>query len=103
MNMRQDPTMDRYLNGDYAKKNPDWDSADASWKAGKLYQLLADYNCQPSSIVEIGCGSGAILAAIRGYYPQASMAGFDIAPEARRVWSDASYWRNTPIAALLGL
>lgn len=90
MNMRQDPTLDRYLNGDYAKKNPDWDSADASWKADKLCQLLADYNCQPSSIVEIGCGSGAILAAIRGYYPQASMAGFDIAPEARRFWSDAS-------------
>jgi len=90
MNEREDPTLDRYLNGDYAQKNPDWDSADASWKADKLHQLLAVHDCMPSSIVEIGCGSGAILAALRGYYPQASLAGFDIAPEASRFWSDAS-------------
>ncbi len=86
MNERQDPTLDRYLNGDYAQKNPDWDSADASWKAGKLYQLLVDHDCQPSSIVEVGCGSGAVLVALRGYFPQASLAGFDIAPEAKRFW-----------------
>ena len=90
MNLQPDPTLDRYLNGDYAQKNPDWDSADASWKADKLHQLLAAHDCLPSSIVEIGCGSGAILAALRGYYPQVSLAGFDIAPEASRFWSDAS-------------
>jgi hypothetical protein len=27
---------------------------------------------------------------LRGYYPKASLAGFDIAPEASRFWSDAS-------------
>lgn len=90
MNVQQDPTLDRYLNGDYAQKNPDWDSADASWKADKLHQLLAAHGCLPSSVVEIGCGSGAILAALRRYYPQVSLAGFDIAPEASRFWSDAS-------------
>mgnify|MGYP001167512517 FL=1 len=90
MNVQPDPTLDRYLNGDYAQKNPDWDSADASWKADKLHQLLAAHDCLPSSIVEIGCGSGAILAALRGYYPQVSLAGFDIAPETSRFWSDAS-------------
>ena len=68
MNLQPDPTLDRYLNGDYAQKNPDWDSADASWKADKLHQLLAAHDCLPSSIVEIGCGSVAILAALRGYY-----------------------------------
>jgi len=90
MNVQQDPTLDRYLNGDYAQKNPDWDSADASWKADKLHQLLAAHHCLPSSIVEIGCGSGAILAALRRYYPQVSLSGFDIAPEASRFWSEAS-------------
>jgi SAM-dependent methyltransferase len=90
MSARQDPTLNRYLNGDYARKNPDWDSKDAIWKAGKLYQLLVDHEFQPSSIVEIGCGSGAVLAALRGHYPQASLAGFDIAPEASNFWSDAS-------------
>lgn len=87
---RNDPTLDRYLNGDYAFKNPDWDSKDAKWKAAKLYKLLFDNRCQPSSIVEIGCGSGAILSAMRGYYPETSMAGYDIAPEVRRFWKTAA-------------
>ncbi len=90
MKEHQDPTLDRYLNGDYAQKNPDWDRADASWKARKLHQLLVDHDCQPSSIVEIGCGSGAVLAALRDYFPQASLAGFDIAPEAKRFWGGAA-------------
>lgn len=90
MSERQDPTLDRYLNGDYAQKNPDWDSADACWKAGKLHQLLLDHKCRPLSIVEIGCGSGAILAELRRFFPQASLAGFDIAPEAARFWGEAT-------------
>ena len=87
---RQDPTADRYLNGDYAQKNPDWDSADACWKAGKLHQLLLDHECRPLSIVEIGCGSGEVLAELRRLFPQASLAGFDIAPEAARFWGKAT-------------
>lgn len=37
-----DPTLDRYLNGDYADKNPDWDSADAPWQASKITKVLSD-------------------------------------------------------------
>ncbi len=85
---RQDPTLDRYLNGDYAQKNPDWDSADARWKARKLNELLLDHECRPSSIVEIGCGSGSTLAELRQFFPQASLAGFDIAPELVRFWGE---------------
>lgn len=88
MSERHDPTLDRYLNGDYANKNPDWDSGDAAWKATKLYRLLADHHCQPSSIVEIGCGSGAVLVALRDYFPQASLAGFDIAPSLPAFWKE---------------
>lgn len=90
MNERQDPTLDRYLNGDYARKNPDWDSADASWKARKLYELLVKHDCRPATVSEIGCGSGAVLAALRRYFPQARLAGFDIAPEAARFWAGAA-------------
>lgn len=90
MRDNQDPTLERYLNGDYAQKNPDWDSADACWKAEKLHQLLLDHDCQPLSIVEIGCGSGAILAELRRFFPQTSLAGFDIAPEAARFWGEAT-------------
>lgn len=90
MSERQDPTLDRYLSGDYAQKNPDWDSADAVWKAKKVFELIADHECQPSSIVEIGCGSGAVLLALREYFPQATLAGFDIAPGATRFWTEAA-------------
>lgn len=87
MNEHHDPTLDRYLNGDYAQKNPDWDSSDAFWKADKLCQLLADHKFEPSSVVEIGCGSGAVLAALRDRFPTASLAGFDIAPDLKRFWT----------------
>lgn len=90
MSERKDPTLDRYLNGDYAQKNPDWDSADACWKAGKLHQLLLDHACRPSSIVEIGCGSGAILSELRRFFPQASLTGFDIAPDVVRFWEETT-------------
>lgn len=89
-NERQDPTLDRYLSGDYAQKNPDWDSADAGWKAEKLALLLADHNCVPKTIVEIGCGSGAVLLALREFFSQATLAGFDIAPGAKGFWRDAA-------------
>ena len=36
----EDPTISRYLNGDYAEKNPDWDSGDSAWKAGKVAAIL---------------------------------------------------------------
>ena len=90
MNEQSDPTLDRYLNGDYAEKNPDWDSADSSWKADKLAEFLAEHNVNPGSIVEVGCGSGAVLAALRKYFPDTSLSGFDIAPDAKRFWKDES-------------
>ena len=88
--MMNDPTFDRYLNGDYAEKNPDWDSADAPWKASKVCQLLHEYGCRPASLVEIGCGSGAVLASLRASFPYTAMAGFDIAPGAQRFWPQRS-------------
>jgi SAM-dependent methyltransferase len=87
MSNLSDPTLERYLNGDYAEKNPDWDSADAAWKAKKVWELLARQKVDPSRIVEIGCGSGAVLLALREHFSKASLAGFDIAPDATRFWA----------------
>lgn len=83
----QDPTLERYLNGDYAEKNPDWDSADAPWKAEKIAQILKAHQITASSIVEVGCGSGAVLASLQERYPAARMEGYDIAPDAQRFWN----------------
>lgn len=86
MSERHDPTLDRYLNGDYVSQNPDWDSADSVWKADKLHVLLSEHQIKPSSIVEIGCGSGNVLIALQKYYPMASFAGYDISPDAQVFW-----------------
>ena len=83
-----DPTLRRYLDGDYAQKNPDWDSADALWKVEKLMQLLHRHRCQPGSVVEVGCGSGAVLMGLRGHFPAATLSGFDISPQARSFWAN---------------
>lgn len=86
----QDPTLERYLNGDYAEKNPDWDCADAPWKAQEIYKILRDHQIKADSIAEVGCGSGAVLASLRAHYPHARMEGYDIAPDAQRLWSAPS-------------
>lgn len=86
-----DPTLDRYLNGDYAEKNPDWDSADAPWKAGKIAQILADHNVAPKSVVEVGCGSGAVLVSLQRSLPDTRMEGYDIAPDAQLFWNGPSH------------
>ena len=83
-----DPTIERYLNGDYAKKNPDWDSIDSSWKAGKVHEILDKNRIQPKSIVEVGCGSGAVLAALKQHYPGSTLTGYDIAPDAQPFWEE---------------
>ncbi len=86
MQTPKDITASRYLNGDYASKNPDWDSFDAPWKAGKVVELITRHSLKPRSIVEIGCGSGNVLASLRPHFPEASLSGFDIAPDLERYW-----------------
>jgi SAM-dependent methyltransferase len=83
----EDPTISRYLNGDYAEKNPDWDSGDSGWKAANVARILSDHGLAPDDVVEIGCGSGAVLVALRQLMPAASYSGYDIAPAAESFWS----------------
>lgn len=81
-----DPTLERYTNGDYAQNNPDWGSSDSPWKAKQVADMLDRHGVVPTSVVEIGCGAGGVLAALRGRLPQATMAGFDIAPGLASRW-----------------
>ncbi len=77
-----------YASGDYLKENPSWHSEDSPWKAGKIREILQACQVTPSSICEVGCGSGNILAELRGFYPQTEIFGYDIAPDATRLWSE---------------
>lgn len=87
MNPTEDPVLSRYTSGAYAALNPDWDSADSPWKADQVCRILDRNRISPGSVVEIGCGAGAILTHLRNKYPSAAMTGYDIAPELRTFWS----------------
>lgn len=86
MPKNDDPVTRRYLSGDYAAKNPDWDSGDSPWKADRVADLLDCHGLSPASIAEIGCGAGGVLAELRRRFPQSDMVGFDIAPDLIPLW-----------------
>jgi SAM-dependent methyltransferase len=83
----RDVTATRYLGNDYGQANPTWDVEDAPWKVEQVVRMLQRHQIAPTSIAEIGCGAGAILAGLRGYFPDAALYGFDIAPGAAGLWS----------------
>lgn len=76
----------RYLDGTYLAENPDWDSADARWKADMIGALFKAHGIQPSSIADVGCGSGEVLANLMEYFPETAMTGFDISPQLAGFW-----------------
>ena len=86
----QDPVLRRYLSAEYVQHNPSWDQEDAPWKAELVLQTLARKGLRPRSIVEVGCGSGGVLNALRASFPDTYLHGFDIAPAAAQFWPKCS-------------
>jgi len=76
----------KYASGDYLRANPSWDVEDSPWKAGKVVEILAGAGLNPSSICEVGCGAGGVLASLRDSCPGVDLYGFDIAPDAAGFW-----------------
>jgi SAM-dependent methyltransferase len=77
----------RYVNGKYLAANPDWDSADAPWKASLVAGILNKHAISPASIADVGCGSGDVLANLQLQFPSATLTGFDISPQLDKFWS----------------
>ena len=76
-----------YLNGDYEKLNPSWDTGDSAWKATLVAGLLTRHSLRPSTMAEVGCGAGAVLAALQRHFPLIRLQGWDIAPGAEQFWA----------------
>ena len=76
----------RYLDGDYAEKNPTWDAEDAPWKAKNVCKILNANAVSPKTVVEVGCGSGAVLAELSALDKSVKYSGYDIAPAAKEYW-----------------
>jgi cyclopropane fatty-acyl-phospholipid synthase-like methyltransferase len=77
---------EKYLTDEYVDKNPTWDMEDSPWKASLVARVLRKNSLSPTSICEIGCGAGLVMAELRKSYPSAELFGFDIAPAASRFW-----------------
>jgi SAM-dependent methyltransferase len=75
-----------YLDGDYERFNPSWDTDDSTWKATLVANLLARHQLCPRTLAEIGCGAGAVLSALQERLPDTELHGWDIAPGASRFW-----------------
>jgi SAM-dependent methyltransferase len=76
----------RYLDDTYSKHNPNWHQEDALWKANIIDQILKKNEITPTSIAEIGCGTGDILLELSARYTNTSMLGYDISPSLRPFW-----------------
>jgi SAM-dependent methyltransferase len=84
--MPADFVKDRYRGGDYLGENPTWDIEDSPWKAGQVAGILQRHGIVPASVVEVGCGAGGVLAALRPFLPGARLVGYEIAADAAAFW-----------------
>ena len=74
---------DIYIDGTYLAKNPTWGIEDAPYKAAIIGNLLSKNKISPNEIIEVGCGSGAILSSLHSQWNNAiSYQGYDISPQA---------------------
>jgi ubiquinone/menaquinone biosynthesis C-methylase UbiE len=73
-----------YKSGKYLQATKSWHAEDALWKAERITAIMDKNSLRPSSIVEVGCGSGAVLQQLsRSPNMQGTrFEGYDISPQA---------------------
>jgi SAM-dependent methyltransferase len=75
--------LDRYTSSDYRMKNPTWHEEHAPWKATHIADLLQRVGSRPQTVVDVGCGTGAVLSALAGHLRSAtSLVGYEPSPDA---------------------
>ncbi|MBP6432457.1 MAG: class I SAM-dependent methyltransferase [Ferruginibacter sp.] len=72
----------RYKNGEYETSNPTWGEEDSYWKAVMIKNIVKKNSINPSQIIEVGCGSGAILENLQVEFGKTNFIGYDISPQA---------------------
>ncbi len=76
----------------YLSQNPDWHLADTAWKAREITNILTKNKVVWTSAVEVGCGSGGIVADLARRFPDWQLTGFDVSADAGAFWKN----RNAP-------
>ncbi len=77
-----------YFDGTYLSENPDWDRKDAPWKAVQVATILSENSILPSTLCEVGCGSGDVLVHLKKSMPSTKMKGYDISPQVVKFWKN---------------
>jgi SAM-dependent methyltransferase len=73
----------QYQDGSYLARFPTWHEEDSPWKASQIVDMIRRHSLSPNSVCEIGCGAGAVLAALRRQLgPPCRFVGYDVSPQA---------------------
>jgi hypothetical protein len=68
----------RYSDGTYSAANPDWGRERAPWKARQVHRLLTSAGVVPTSILDVGCGTGVVLQELGGLFtPRPTLVGLE--------------------------
>ena len=74
---------DQYSSREYLDKNPQWHQEHSYWKAQQISCMLSRNAVRPLSLIEVGCGAGAVLEALHAQLsPVPHCIGYDISPHA---------------------
>src|SRR5947209_10893247 len=73
----------RYTSGEHLEKVPGWHIEEAPWKVKHILPMLKRHHLMPSTICEVGCGSGEILRLLQMHMSDVcTFWGYDISPQA---------------------
>lgn len=84
-----------YSNEEYLRRHPNWDGEEAVLKAGWIRNMIEQHGLPLREVIEIGCGSGRILAELSKHYTDAYWKGFDISPQAIAIAKQYEHSRLT--------
>lgn len=71
-----------YNDGTYLNANSTWHEEDSPWKVQQIIRLFERNSLSPSTVCEVGCGSGGILNLLSDYYENIEFRGFEISTHA---------------------
>ncbi len=72
-----------YQDGTYLARNPTWHGEDSAWKAERILKMFRMHAIEPTSLCEIGCGSGEMLQHLSQHFQADVLCiGYDISPQA---------------------
>jgi ubiquinone/menaquinone biosynthesis C-methylase UbiE len=79
--MQVSATRDAVL-GEYARLAPQYERRWSFYVRATSRETLARFRINPTdSVLDVGCGTGALLSQLSASYPQARLAGIDPSPE----------------------